>query len=191
MPPSRAPWAASHLNAPIVGIAPSRDGQGYWLVASDGGVFAFGTPVPRFDGRHPANAPVTAVAAADNGGYWLVASDGGVFSFGGAPFYGSAGGTRLNAPVTGVAALPDGRGYWLVASDGGVFTYGDAGYFGSVPGQGITGQAPVVAITPTPTGSGYWIAGANGAVYTYGDASFLGAPNVGHLVAPVSAIAGS
>jgi hypothetical protein len=60
-----------------------------------------------------------------------------------------------------------------------------------VPGQGITGQAPVAAITSTPTGSGYWIAGANGAVYTYGDAAFLGAPNAGHLVAPVSGIAGS
>ena len=181
-----------HLNAPIVGIAPSRDGRGYWLVASDGGVFAFGSA--EFHGSMGGtrlNAPVTAVAAADNGGYWLVASDGGVFSFGGASFYGSAGGTRLNAPVTGVAALPDGLGYWLVASDGGVFTYGNAGYFGSVPGQGITGQAPVAAITPTPTGSGYWIAGANGAVYTYGDASFLGAPNAGHLVAPVSGIAGS
>jgi len=137
------------------------------------------------------NAPVTAVAVADNGGYRFVASDGGVFSFGDASFYGSAGGTRLNASVTGVAAMPDGQGYWLVASDGGVFTYGSAGYFGSVPGQGITGQAPIVAITPTPTGSGYWIAGANGAVYTYGDARFLGAPNAGHLVAPVSGIAGS
>ena len=78
-----------------------------------------------------------------------------------------------------------------MASDGGVFTYGDAGYFGSVPGQGIAAQAPVVGITSTPTGSGYWVAGANGAVYTYGDATFLGAPNAGHLVAPVSAIARS
>ncbi|HEY5384775.1 MAG TPA: hypothetical protein VIJ56_06025, partial [Acidimicrobiales bacterium] len=85
---------------------------------------------------------------------------------------------------------PDGQGYWLVASDGGVFTYGDAEYVGSVPGQGITAQPPVVGITSTPTGSGYWLAGANGAVYTYGDATFLGAPNAGHLVAPVSAIAG-
>ena len=64
-------------------------------------------------------------------------------------------------------------------------------YFGSVPGQGITGQPPVVGITSTPTGSGYWLAGANGAVYTYGDATFLGAPEAGHLVAPVSAIATS
>ena len=181
-----------HLNAPIVGIAPTNDGQGYWLVASDGGVFAFGDA--GFHGSMGGtrlNAPVVAVAATDHGGYWLVASDGGVFSFGGASFYGSAGGIRLNALVTGGAATPDGRGYWLVGADGGVFTYGDAGYFGSVPGQGITAQAPVVGITSSPTGSGYWVAGTNGAVYAYGDATFLGAPNAGHLVAPVSAIASS
>jgi len=32
----------THLNAPIVGMASSNDGHGYWLVASDGGIFAFG-----------------------------------------------------------------------------------------------------------------------------------------------------
>ena len=31
-----------HLNKPIVGMAPTRDGGGYWLVASDGGIFAYG-----------------------------------------------------------------------------------------------------------------------------------------------------
>ena len=190
--PFEGSMGGQHLNAPIVGVAPTRNGHGYWLVAADGGMFAFGDAGfhGSMGGQH-LNAPVVGAAATDNGGYWLVASDGGVFSFGGAAFYGSAGGTRLNSPVAGVADTPDGRGYWLVGSDGGVFTYGDASYFGSVPGQGITGQPPVVGVTATPTGSGYWLAGANGAVYTYGDATFLGAPNAGHLVAPVSAIAGS
>jgi Arylsulfotransferase (ASST) len=32
----------SHLDAPIVGITATPDGQGYWLVGSDGGVFSFG-----------------------------------------------------------------------------------------------------------------------------------------------------
>jgi hypothetical protein len=31
-----------HLNQPIVGMAATPDGHGYWLVASDGGIFAFG-----------------------------------------------------------------------------------------------------------------------------------------------------
>jgi len=31
-----------HLNKPIVGMAATPDGGGYWLVASDGGIFSFG-----------------------------------------------------------------------------------------------------------------------------------------------------
>ena len=39
------------LNAPIVGMVPSSDGGGYFMVASDGGVFAFGDA--RFEGSCP------------------------------------------------------------------------------------------------------------------------------------------
>ncbi|HEX4162141.1 MAG TPA: Ig-like domain-containing protein, partial [Acidimicrobiales bacterium] len=39
------------LNAPIVGMVPSSDGRGYFMVASDGGVFAFGDA--RFAGSCP------------------------------------------------------------------------------------------------------------------------------------------
>ncbi len=35
--------AGKHLAAPIVGIVASPDGRSYWLVARDGGVFAFGS----------------------------------------------------------------------------------------------------------------------------------------------------
>ena len=31
-----------HLNQPIVGMAATPTGDGYWLVASDGGIFAYG-----------------------------------------------------------------------------------------------------------------------------------------------------
>ena len=30
------------LNQPVVGMAATPDGKGYWLVAADGGIFAFG-----------------------------------------------------------------------------------------------------------------------------------------------------
>ena len=30
------------LNAPVVGIAATPDGGGYWLIARDGGVFNYG-----------------------------------------------------------------------------------------------------------------------------------------------------
>jgi N-acetylmuramoyl-L-alanine amidase len=89
-------------------------------------------------------------------GYWLVASDGGIFTFGNAPFLGSEGGTRLNAPVVGMAGTPTGTGYWMVGADGGIFTFGNAPFFGSEGGTQLA--APAVGMAATPTGNGYWLA---------------------------------
>ncbi|MGD0882612.1 MAG: hypothetical protein ABSB09_13685, partial [Acidimicrobiales bacterium] len=63
-------------------------------------------------------------------------------------YYGSMGGTHLNAPVVGMAPTADGNGYWLVASDGGVFGFGDATYEGSMGGEALAG--PIVGIVATP-----------------------------------------
>ena len=42
------------LNQPVVGMAATPTGDGYWLVAADGGIFAFGRrPVLRLDRQHP------------------------------------------------------------------------------------------------------------------------------------------
>ena len=37
------------------------------------------------------------------GGYWTDATDGGIFTYGDASFFGSMGGTALNAPMVGMA----------------------------------------------------------------------------------------
>ena len=65
-------------------MAATPDGGGYWLVASDGGVFSFGDATFHGStGGMTLNKPIVGMAATpDGGGYWLVASDGGVFSFG-------------------------------------------------------------------------------------------------------------
>jgi hypothetical protein len=88
-----------------VGLAATRDGGGYWLVAADGGIFTFGGA--RFFGSTGAirlNQPVVGMAATPTGqGYWLAAADGGIFSFGDAAFEGSAGGLPLRRPVLGMA----------------------------------------------------------------------------------------
>jgi hypothetical protein len=124
-------------------MAATPDGRGYWLVAADGGVFAFGdAPFLGSAGGQSVNQPVVGMAATPDGrGYWLVAADGGVFAFGDAPFLGSAGGQSVNQPVVGMAATPDGRGYWLVAADGGVFAFGDAPFRGSASGYVPTDEA--------------------------------------------------
>jgi uncharacterized protein YkwD len=172
----RGSLAATPPQAPIVGMATTPSGDGYWLVGSDGGVFTFGDA--RFygsmGGRH-LNRPIVAMAATSTGrGYWLTASDGGIFSFGDARFLGSTGRIRLNRPIVGMAASASGAGYWLVASDGGMFAFGDARYHGSTGGRRIPN--PVVGMARTPTGNGYWLVGRGGEVYPFGTARHHGAP---------------
>ncbi|MGH9017237.1 MAG: N-acetylmuramoyl-L-alanine amidase, partial [Acidimicrobiales bacterium] len=145
------------LDAPVVGMA-APDAHGYWLVASDGGIFTFGDAIFYGSmGGKPLDAPVVGMAAApDAHGYWLVASDGGVFSFGTAAYAGSMGGKPLDAPVVGMAADPSGGGYWLVASDGGVFSFGSAPFEGSASGTALA--QPVGGIVAVNGGQGYWMA---------------------------------
>ena len=72
-----------HLDKPIVGLAPTIDGHGYWLVASEVGFRVRRCGLLRL---HRRSAPAGADRRHDLGprgsGYWLVASNGGIFSFG-------------------------------------------------------------------------------------------------------------
>jgi hypothetical protein len=83
------------------------DGKGYWLVASYGGIFAFGDAhLYGSTGGITLTKPIVGMQSTPDGkGYWLVASDGSVFSFGDAHFYGSTGGVHLAAPIVGMATL--------------------------------------------------------------------------------------
>jgi hypothetical protein len=158
---------------------------GYRLIASDGGVFSFGTAAYFGSmGGHHLNAPIVGAARTPDGrGYWLVASDGGVFSFGDARFFGSTGGIRLSQPVVGMAAAPDGRGYWLVARDGGVFAFGSGAAFrGSTGGMHL--NAPVVSMAADPATGGYWLFASDGGVFGFG-AAFYGSAGSIRLKAPV------
>ena len=130
--------SASPLNSPIVGMTQTADGAGYWLVASDGGIFAYGdAPFYGSTGNIHLNKPVVGMTPTrDGAGYWFVATDGGIFAYGDAAFHGSTGALTLNSPIAGMAADPNGPGYWLVAADGGIFAF-DVPYFGSLPGAGV------------------------------------------------------
>ncbi len=168
---------------------PSGGIAGYWLVASDGGIFSFGTA--GFDGsmggRH-LDAPMVGMArTTDDGGYWTVASDGGIFSFGDAAFHGSMGGRHLDAPMVGMAPTPDGGGYWTVASDGGIFSFGDAAFHGSMGGRHL--DAPMVGMAPTPDGGGYWTVASDGGIFSFGDAAFHGSMGGQHLDQPIVGMA--
>ena len=163
--------------------------RGYWLVASDGGMFSFGNA--RFHGstgRIHLNQPIVGMARSHSGnGYWLVARDGGMFSFGDAKFHGSTGGMHLNRPIVGMAATPSGRGYWLVASDGGMFSFGDAKFHGST--GSIRLNSPIVGMAATRSGRGYWLVARDGGMFSFGDAKFHGSAGGRHLRTPVVGMA--
>jgi N-acetylmuramoyl-L-alanine amidase len=179
----------SSPNAPIVGMAATPSGNGYWMVASDGGVFSYGDATFHGStGNLVLNSPIVGMAAVPGGGgYWLVASDGGVFSFGTARFYGSEGGAVLNRPIVGMAATPNGGGYWLVASDGGIFSFGDAAFHGSTGNLVLT--TPIVGMAATASGNGYWLVASDGGIFAFGDATFLGSEGGTPLNSPIVGMA--
>jgi subtilisin family serine protease len=164
-------------------------GPAYWMVAGDGGIFAFGeSGFFGSTGSFPLPQPVVAMAATPGRrGYWFVARDGAVFRYGDAGFFGSLQGTALKpgSAVVGMAVLPSGRGYWLVASDGAVFGFGEAGPLGSGAGRRFVGMAS------TPTGLGYWLVAADGSVLPFGDAESFGSMAGRPLQRPVVGMAPS
>jgi hypothetical protein len=106
IPPSLAE-AHMILNKPACAIVLRPAADGYWIVAEDGGVFAFGA-APALEPQvedPPGSGHVVPLAA-----------------------------HHLNGPIIGAACTPSGNGLLLCGADGGVFPAGDAPMLGSVPG---------------------------------------------------------
>ena len=179
------------LNAPVVGMVPSVDGGGYLMVASDGGVFAFGDA--RFAGSCPgiggcAGAASTVMPDSTGNGYWLVTRTGNVYGFGDAPYYGAPGNT--GSPVTSAVRTPSGGGYWVLTANGAVYGYGDAAHLGFPSAGNFNGLDPASAIFATSDGAGYWVCSAAGKVFNFGDAPNDGDMSGAQLNSPIIAAAG-
>src|SRR5581483_729300 len=175
--------------APGQGIIVNDDpkGQGYWLVASDGGIFAYADS--RFfgsTGNVRLNQPIVGMTPTPSGtGYWLVAADGGVFAFD-APSFGSAAG-RARSPVVAIAPTSSGQGYWVVTADGQIFSFGDAENFGT------TGplKQPIVGAAAAPGGHGLWLVARDGGIFAFGEAGFYGSTGALTLNQPIVGMAHS
>ena len=151
------------LDAPIVGMVPSSDGGGYFMVASDGGVFAFGDA--KFEGSCPgiggcSGAAVAVVPDASGDGYWVMTSTGSVYTFGDAADYGQPG--PQSSAITSAVATPNGGGYWILDGAGQVFAFGTAAGMGSLAPGSAGGFDPASAVFDTSDGGGYWVVTALG-----------------------------
>lgn len=166
------------LNQPIVDAAPTPTGGGYWLLARDGAVFAYGDAAFLGAATTSVADTVAIVPTATGRGYWIAARDGGVFAFGDAPFLGAA--TDGDGPARGIVAMvarPQSDGYWLVAGDGAVLAFGAAVGHGTLPSMGL--RVSVTAALGSPDGAGYWLLGRDGGVFSFGSAGFAGAAALG------------
>ena len=101
---------AQHLNQPIVGLAAAPGGDGYWMVAREGGIFNFGRAA--FAGSAvgiTGAAPAVGVAAdLASGGYWVVTATGGIFAFDAPPVGSLTGGPMLGTSTSTVVGLSAG-----------------------------------------------------------------------------------
>jgi hypothetical protein len=149
-------------------MVPSTDDHGYFMVASDGGVFAFGDAT--FAGScysigGCSGAAVSVMPDASGHGYWLVTSTGAVYGFGDAPFLGAPGNT--GAPVMAAVRTPDGNGYWVLDAAGHVHGYGDAANLGNVQTSGDF-SGITSSIWTDQFGDGYGVSALNGSVTVFG-----------------------
>jgi hypothetical protein len=158
------------LSAPIVGITPTRDLLGYWLVGATGEVFAYGDARNYGSLGAGSRHVVALLASADDRGYWIVTDDGVLSRFGDARPLGpdALPAADLWSPIVAAAALPDGLGAWLTNAEGDVFTLGKAVSYGSLTGVRLS--SPVTGIAATPSGQGYWLTEADGQTFHFGNA---------------------
>jgi len=178
-------------------VTPARAGgargEGYRMVAADGGVFTFGDRDFHGSlGDRRLNKPIVGGATnpATFNGYWMVASDGGVFTFGDAGFFGALGDQTLGSPIVEIEPTPSGKGYFLVDAKGQVFPFGDAAK--NIPdARSTTLNKSVIGMTVTPSGQGYFLVASDGGIFTFGDAKFFGSTGDLVLNAPVIDLAGT
>ena len=157
--------------------------NGYWMLGSDGSLYAFGD-APKFTAKVP-NA--TAMATCRDGkGVLVVNAAGGVFAFGSARW---DGGYPLLGPqekITAISANPACNGYWLFSNRGRAFAMGVA-FYGDMSHVVLNG--PVVASVATPSGRGYYMLGTDGGIFGFGDARFHGSMAHAHLNKPIVGMA--
>jgi hypothetical protein len=187
VPPPAPADGGSPGPAPSPGPLAAR--SGYWMVGSDGAVYAFG------DARHLGNAPLSGGAQAVDleptpslNGYRIVDDAGNVFGFGDARHFGNVDRSKLVAgeKVTSLSATRSGNGYWFFTTRGRVLAVGDAVHAGDVAAIKLNG--PVLDSIPTPSGRGYYMVASDGGIFTFGDAVFHGSTGDIKLNAPVQSL---
>jgi NHL repeat len=190
-PAPTAPGATPPAGQPTGGASGAPGRSGYWMLGSDGKIFAFGDAKSLGDASSALPAGTKAMhiePTSDANGYWIVNEDGAVYSFGDAPALGNVNAADLgpHEKVTSLSATPSGKGYWIFTTKGKVFPFGDAQTFGDLSKVNLNG--PVQSSIATPSGKGYFMVASDGGVFAFGDAVFRGSMGATKLNQPVQSL---
>lgn len=157
--------------------------EGYWCVANDGQVFAFGDARLRgketdHAGAGGIDADVLAIRSTHTGrGYWLMQKNGRIHVYGDAPWMGDSRATPYNDYID-MAPNRHSNGYYLLRRNGVVESHGFATNYGSKswvqpPSWWSVEQDSAkiggMSIETHPTLDGYWVVDGNGDVEAFGD----------------------
>ena len=145
-------------------------GDGYWQIAANGDVQAFGAAdvkTRRESDTHLA-WPIAMRSTPSGEGYWSLDKNGKILSYGDAVNYGDL--KRETSDVVDFAITPTGAGYWILLQDGNLYSFGDALYYGNPTVVGVLPNGVAVrarSIESHPSTMGYWITFTDGTVHAY------------------------
>jgi myo-inositol-hexaphosphate 3-phosphohydrolase len=180
------PQETTSTTAPIQ-VAPAK--SGYWMVGTDGRVYAFGDAKTFGDAIIPAGAQAVDLEPTPTGnGYWIIDDLGNVYARGDAMTQPSLDRGKIASAevITSLSATKTGKGYWIFTSIGQVIPFGDAVYYGDISKTKL--NAPVLDSIITSSGLGYYMVAADGGIFTFGDAKFHGSTGDIKLNKPVQSL---
>lgn len=170
---SGSPRAASghFVSSPVVSIAATTNGRGYYVLSADGTIHGYSAPSYGSAALGAGSADAVAVVArAANPGYFVATSAGSVYGFGpgerGRLVFSAR---NLPARVVGIAVDPSTGGFWLALQDGAVLGHGAPVLgaatcrLGGSPISGIAAQGSAGYALVSTTGRWYGFSGTSGA----------------------------
>ena len=180
------PQETTSTTAPIQ-VGPAK--SGYWMVGTDGRVYAFGDAKTYGDAVIPAGAQAVDLEPTPSGnGYWIIDDLGNVYAKGDAMAQPNLDRGKIASAevITSLSATKTGKGYWIFTSIGQVIPFGDAVYYGDISKTKL--NAPVLDSIITSSGLGYYMVAADGGIFTFGDAKFHGSTGDVKLNKPVQSL---
>ena len=193
-------WGSSTgADRPVVSIAGTPTGEGYWLLDARGAVVARGDATWHGDVAQwlLLGSPTQVVATPSGQGYAIVSTAGPLYSFGDAQVTGWSRPDSPPSPAQAIVMTPTGKGHWLFRRDGRAEEYGDAKFIGIATRTVLKlgkGTFSFTMLEPGPTkvvfnlsgttatvtqdwsrgAEGYWMLGDDGAVHGFGSAAVAG-----------------